>query len=274
MTTVAAGRDGSVLVGSDGGLLAFRGSTSKRRITLGTRNDSDPVEPRAITADGRTATRTVLPRLWRLDVLANGSVLALVGGAGGDTRVIAIAPLRRQPRFAVALPAGNRVTLRRGALEVVATRRSRATIRILRAGRTLIKRQASLRAGHNRLRVRVPVVRETLIVAVRAADLDGSVASHRLAFIADTVLSAREMRSTRRRVEQWGGGAVDALDIFSCARRSRQTFRCGWEDRAEGTRIGHGLVTFTLARDGLIRVTLKSAEDGGASRLFYEPRPV
>lgn len=274
VTAAAALADRTPLVASDRGLLSLRDGRSVRSVARGSANDYDPVEPTAITIDGRAAARSTLVRVRRLDALENGTILALLDGPDGDDRVIAIPARGPQPRLAVALPAENRTTLRQGAVRVVATRRARAVITIEHAGRVVVRSRASLHAGHNRIPIRVPAATGALVAYVTVTDRDRRVATHRLAFVPTWRLSAAELHVIRRLVQEWGSLAVNTLDIFGCRRTAPTAFGCRWEDWAEGTLLERGSAMFALEWDGLVRATLRDDESGRSSSLFFEPRPL
>jgi hypothetical protein len=205
-------------------------------------------------------------------VLDDGTILALIAGADGYTRVVAIAPLRRHSRLSVALPASNRVSLRRGRVDVLATRPAEARITLTYGDRVVSRARVSLRAGRNRVRVRVSSRPDALVAWVSATGADGAVASHRLAFLSDWRLSARGMHRVRRLVEEWGSLAVNALNIDRCGRTTPRSFRCRWEDWAEGDLIGRGRAVISPSRDGLVRCAIRAEVGRRQTRLVFEPR--
>lgn len=218
-----------------------------------------------VVAGGR---RAMLHLVRRLDVLGDGTILALVESADGDTRVAAMTAGPTHPRLAVAQPATNRVSLRDGRLDVIATRPAAARIQIVHGDRVLSRARVRLHAGRNRVQVRVPVRDDALVARVSAVTAGGGVATHRLAFLPGLRLSATELRFVRRRVEAWGSLAVSGLTINGCQRLTSRSYRCRWEDWAEGDLIGRGHAVFWVSHDGLVRYSKTS---GRSSRLVFEP---
>jgi hypothetical protein len=272
VTAVAAWPDGGVLLSADRGVFIVGRDGRLQRVTDGTAYEYDPVEARALTTDGQYGTSAMLAGVRRLDALDDGTILALTAGADRDTRVVAISPLRQHPRLSVALPPANRASLPRGRLDVLATRPAQARITIAYKDRVLRRALVPLRAGHNRVRVRVPSRPEALVARASATATDGSVATHRLAFLSDWQLSAREMHRVRRLVEDWSSLAVNAMSIDRCRRTAARSFRCRWEDWAEGDLIGRGRAVISRSRDGLIRYMGTSRAGQRRTRLVFEPR--
>jgi hypothetical protein len=214
----------------------------------------------------RRAADAVLAGVRRLDVLPDGTILALVNGDG--TRLITIAPPRTSGRLAVALHPESRVSLRRGLADIVASRPALARIEIGRASPV----RATLRTGHNWIRVHVPARSEPQIARIIATARDGAIATHRLVFHSSLFVPAIELDRAADLAERWGGDAVGAFDISGCRRTSAVRYDCRW--RYENPEWpSSGTARFELLDDGVIRYTEVNRRSRHVTTVLMEPRP-
>ena len=270
VTALVARHDGSLLVAADRGLVVVDRARRLRRVAGGAPDESEPSDSRALTTDGRPVGDSVLAGVRRLGVTSDQMILALIAGVSGDTRVVAIAPLRHQ-RLAVALPARDRVLVRRGRLDVLATQTADATITIEHRGVALTRTRIALHRGRNRIRVRVPSRPDALTTRVRATNNDGAVSTHQLAVLADWVLSVLELRRITRLVARSFSGAVNDFSVEACLRASPQRFRCRWR-YADEESVSTGPAAVELRRDGLISFAEQDSGGRTLTRLLFEPR--
>jgi hypothetical protein len=267
VTSLAATDGGGLAVSADRGLFAVTAAGSFRRLTGGAAYEAWPEVPEALTADGRRASDAVLAGVRRLDALSDGTILALVDGAGG-VRVVMIAPPRRGGRLAVALHPDTRRSLRAGVVEIVASRSARARVVVGHAAPVLVR----LHPGRTRVHVRVPARTDPQVARITAIAPDDAIASHRLVFHSRMLLPATELHRAAREAERFNADAVGLFTVDRCGRRSAVRYDCRWRYENEELRSS-GTARFELLTDGTIRYTESDPRGGPVATLLMEPRP-
>jgi hypothetical protein len=261
-TTVALGAPRVVRATPDGGLLiAARRGLLRRDPTgavhtiarvpataWGGAMDAGDAPDRldALNTDGRRLAEVSLAEIRDVDQLPDRTLVLSLG-----SRIALLASAGATERLAVALPASNRVTIRRGVVSVRATHTATARMELLRRGRIVASRRARLLAGRAirlRLRVRASTAGHTLRVTAR--DAGGAQASHRLSVVPGGTLGPQVLQTLTRWVERYFSFAKSGRTLDRCRRLSARAFRC------RTTVIADTVSRFTsllrLRRDGLL----------------------
>jgi hypothetical protein len=249
-----ATRDGALLIASRRGLVRRHPSGTIRTITRipgeawsGAAEAGDPSERRnELNTDGRPLGDVSLAEVRDVDELPDGTLVLALG-----SRVAWLATAGATQRLAVALPAGNRVTLRSGVVQVRSTRPAAGRVELLRGARVITSRRVRLlgrRATTLRLPVRASSSAHTLRVTAR--DTDGARASHHLSVIPGAALGPRVLDTLTRWVQRAFSFAKSGRSVDRCHRRSQRAFRC------RTTVISDTVSSFSsilrLRRDGLL----------------------
>jgi hypothetical protein len=193
---LAGDRDGVVYMTTGRGLLVLRpDGTIRRLVRFGDESDAE-----SFATDGRRLAAARLPdpalQEHQLDVLPNGNLLLSLPSRGPHARIVLLAR-RPEARLAVALPAGNRRSLRRGVVTIRSTLSARARVVVSRRGRTIDVATTRLRPGITRVALRAPRSAEPHVLKVTARS-GRRVAMHRLAVVPTLRLSRRVMLAAIR----------------------------------------------------------------------------
>jgi hypothetical protein len=253
---LAATGDGGLYLATDQGLLRLTADGRITRVAPGAPSEEGLSESaQSLATAGRSAASARLA-VERLDVLPDAIPTVLARNfVGGGTRVAALSGLGVVPRFAAALTARDRLTLRKGSADVLATGPATARIDILDRGRVIKSVTATLRAGHNQIAIPRQGSRGGLVARVTATTREGQVAVHALSFLPSSVLTATEAQRLRSVAQGWGGPGGDVLHSVShCQRRTSRSFACDWEASAECC-AWSGRALLRLRADGLTEFT-------------------
>lgn len=187
-----------------------------------------------------------------IDALASDAVALITGYERDPPQVVVLAPLERFGRLAVSLAAHDRTSVRHGIVDVVASAPATARVSVRRGRRTVATTTAPLVTGDNQVAINIPRSSALHTLSVRVNDTQGRAATHRISFIASTVLSRRAARATLSAVQSEESDIGYGIFYRRCRRKNATTIRCQ-QFEGDGGVARLGSATVRLMRDGRIR---------------------
>ena len=265
---VARLADDAILIGAERGLLRLDRDGRIHTLVRGGAVACDCAavdDARAVNDDGRHPRDVRLTKISAVETSDGEQPLVLTEVAGSDLthRLALIAPIDRIGRLAVALPRDNRTLLRHGRVDILATRRAKARLELLRGRRVLVSRTISLVRGRTRVRLRAPRSTKPHVLRVTATTSQPAVASHQLALIPSRLLTRQVLRYIEDGISVLGADAENDVEVW-CRPRTQTRFACVYDPW-----IGRSSrAVLRVRRDGLITFQRRGRYP---LKLVYEP---